>query len=170
MNIVKKKKFKGKNIDVVDFETNLTGLRIKHEMIEQGNAVAVLALQKDEIILVKEFRFPLGYVLEIPAGNVDDGETPLKAIKRELLEETGYKAKKIKHLMRFYPKLGYNTQIIDCYVATDLIKISELDLEEGELLTVKKIKFKKFLKMIKDGKIFGSYSICAALSYELQKK
>ena len=170
MNIVKKKKFEGKNIDVVDFETNLTGLRIKHEMIEQGNAVAVLALQKDEIILVKEFRFPLGYVLEIPAGNVDDGETPLKAIKRELLEETGYKAKKIKHLMRFYPKLGYNTQIIDCYVATDLIKISELDLEEGELLSVKKIKFKKFLKMIKDGKIFGSYSICAALSYELQKK
>ena len=170
MNIVKKKKFKGKNIDVVDFETNLTGLRIKHEMIEQGNAVAVLALQKDEIILVKEFRFPLGYVLEIPAGNVDDGETPLKAIKRELLEETGYKAKKIKHLMRFYPKLGYNTQIIDCYVATDLIKISELDLEEGEILSVKKIKFKKFLKMIKDGKIFGSYSICAALSYELQKK
>ena len=170
MNIVKKKKFKGKNIDVVDFETNLTGLRIKHEMIEQGNAVAVLALQKDEIILVKGVRFPLGYVLEIPAGNVDDGETPLKAIKRELLEETGYKAKKIKHLMRFYPKLGYNTQIIDCYVATDLIKISELDLEEGELLSVKKIKFKKFLKMIKDGKIFGSYSICAALSYELQKK
>ncbi len=170
MNIIKKKTFKGKNIDVVDFETNLTGLRIKHEMIEQGNAVAVLALQKDEIILVKEFRFPIGYVLEIPAGNVDDGETPLKAIKRELLEETGYKAKKIKHLMRFYPKLGYNTQIIDCYVATDLIKISELDLEEGELLSVKKIKFKKFLKMIKEGKILGSYSICAALSYELQKK
>ena len=170
MNIIKKKKFKGKKIDVVDFETNLTGLRIKHEMIEQGNAVAVLALQKDEIILVKEFRFPIGYVLEIPAGNVDDGETPLKAIKRELLEETGYKAKKIKHLMRFYPKLGYNTQIIDCYVATDLIKISELDLEEGELISIKKIKFKKFLKMIKEGKILGSYSICAALSYELQKK
>ena len=170
MNIIKKKKFKGKNIDVVDFETNLAGLRIKHEMIEQGNAVAVLALQKDEIILVKEFRFPLGYVLEIPAGDVEDAETPLKAIKRELLEETGYKAKKIKHLMRFYPKLGYNTQIIDCYVATDLIKISELDLEEGELLSVKKIKFKKFLKMIKEGKILGSYSICAALSYELQKK
>ena len=170
MNIIKKKKFKGKKIDVVDFETNLTGLRIKHEMIEQGNAVAVLALQKDEIILVKEFRFPIGYVLEIPAGDVEDAETPLKAIKRELLEETGYKAKKIKHLMRFYPKLGYNTQIIDCYVATDLIKISELDLEEGELLSVKKIKFKKFLKMIKEGKILGSYSICAALSYELQKK
>ena len=91
MNIRKKLKFKGKNIDVLDFETNLTKMKIKHEMIEQGNAVAVLALQKDDIILVREFRFPIGYVLEIPAGNVDSGETPLKAIKRELLEETGYK-------------------------------------------------------------------------------
>ena len=71
--------------------------------------------------------------------------------------------------MRFYPKLGYNTQIIDCYVATDLIKITEPNLEEGELLSVKKMKFKKFLKMIKDGKILGSYTICAALTYELQK-
>ena len=169
MNIKKKLKFKGKNIDVLDFETNLTKMKIKHEMIEQGNAVAVLALQKDDIILVREFRFPIGYVLEIPAGNVDSGETPLKAIKRELLEETGYKAGKIKHLMKFYPKLGYNTQIIDCYVATDLIKITEPNLEEGELLSVKKMKFKKFLKMIKDGKILGSYTICAALTYELQK-
>jgi|TARA_B100001142_G_C13990962_1_gene522740 ADP-ribose pyrophosphatase len=169
MNIRKKLKFKGKNIDVLDFETNLTKMKIKHEMIEQGNAVAVLALQKDDIILVREFRFPIGYVLEIPAGNVDSGETPLKAIKRELLEETGYKAGKIKHLMKFYPKLGYNTQIIDCYVATDLIKITEPNLEEGELLSVKKMKFKKFLKMIKDGKILGSYTICAALTYELQK-
>lgn len=170
MNIKKKLKFKGKNIDVLDFETNLARIKIKHEMVEQGNAVAVLALQKDDIILVKEFRFPMGYVLEIPAGNVDKGETPLKAIKRELLEETGYKAGKIKHLMKFYPKLGYNTQIIDCYVATDLIKITEPNLEEGELLSVKKMKFKKFLKMIKDGKILGSYTICAALTYELQKK
>ena len=169
MNIRKKLKFKGKNIDVLDFETNLARIKIKHEMVEQGNAVAVLALEKDDIILVKEFRFPMGYVLEIPAGNVDKGETPLKAIKRELLEETGYKAGKIKHLMKFYPKLGYNTQIIDCYVATDLIKITEPNLEEGELLSVKKMKFKKFLKMIKDGKILGSYTICAALTYELQK-
>lgn len=169
MNIKKKLKFRGKNVDVLDFETNLRKVKIKHEMVEQGNAVAVLALEKDDIILVKEFRFPMGYVLEIPAGNVDKGETPLKAIKRELLEETGYKAGKIKHLMKFYPKLGYNTQIIDCYVATDLIKIAEPNLEEGELLSVKKIKFKKFLKMIKDGKILGSYTICAVLTYELQK-
>jgi len=170
MKINKKVKFKGKKINVIDFKTEFSELKIQHEMIEQGNAVAVLALQKDEIILVKEFRFPLGYVLEIPAGDVEKGETTLKAVKRELLEETGYKAKKIKHLMKFYPKLGYNTQVIDCYVATDLIKISEPKLEDGELLSVKKMKYKKFLEMIKKGKIMGSFTICAVLSYELHKK
>ena len=72
--------------------------------------------------------------------------------------------------MKFYPKLGYNTQVIDCYVATDLIKISEPKLEDGELLSVKKMKYKKFLEMIKKGKIMGSFTICAVLSYELHKK
>ena len=170
MKIKKTKKYKGKNINITLYETKLNGTRISQEIVEQGNAVAVLAIDDDEVILVNEFRYPVGYVLEIPAGSVDKGETPLKCAKRELLEETGYKAKRIEHLIRFFPKLGYNTQIIDCYVATELTKISEPNLDEDELITVKKIKFKKLLNMIKNGKISGSYTICAALTYELKKR
>ena len=169
MKIKKTKKYKGKNINITLYETKLNGTRISQEIVEQGNVVAILAIDGDEAILVNEFRYPVGYVLEIPAGTVDKGETPLKCAKRELLEETGYKAKKIEHLIRFFPKLGYNTQIIDCYVATELTKISEPNLDEDELITVKKIKFKKLLNMIKNGKISGSYTICAALTYELKK-
>ena len=170
MKIKKTKKYKGKNIDIVLYETKLNGTRISQEIVEQGNGVAVLAINDDdEVIVVNEFRYPVGYVLEIPAGNVDKGETPLKCAKRELLEETGYKAKKIEHLIRFFPKLGYNTQIIDCYVATELTKISEPNLDEDELITVKKIKFKKLLNMIKNDKISASYTICAALTYEFKK-
>ena len=169
MKIKKTKKYKGKNINITLYETKLNGTRISQEIVEQGNVVAVLAIDDDEVILVNEFRYPVGYVLEIPAGNVDKGETPLKCAKRELLEETGYKAKRIEHLIRFFPKLGYNTQIIDCYVATELTKISEPNLDEGELITVKKIKFKKLLNMIKNDKISASYTICAALTYEFKK-
>ena len=169
MKIKKTKKYKGKNINITLYETKLNGTRISQEIVEQGNVVAVLAIDDDEAILVNEFRYPVGYVLEIPAGNVDKGETPLKCAKRELLEETGYKAKKIEHLIRFFPKLGYNTQIIDCYVATELVKISEPNLDENELITVKKIKFKKLLSMIKNDKISASYTICAALTYEFKK-
>ena len=162
MKIKKTKKYKGKNINITLYETKLNGTRISQEIVEQGNVVAVLAINDDdEVIVVNEFRYPVGYVLEIPAGNVDKNETPLKCAKRELLEETGYKAKKIEHLIRFFPKLGYNTQIIDCYVATELEKISEPNLDEDEFITVKKIKFKKLLNMIKNGKVSGSYTILA---------
>ena len=169
MKIKKTKKYKGKNIDIVLYETKLNGTRISQEIVEQGNGVAVLAIDDDEVIVVNEFRYPVGYVLEIPAGNVDKNETPLKCAKRELLEETGYKAKKFEHLIKFFPKLGYNTQIIDCYIATELEKISEPNLDEDELITVKKIKFKKLLNMIKNDKISASYTICAALTYEFKK-
>jgi len=169
MKIKKTKKYKGKNIDIALYETKLNGTRISQEIVEQGNGVAVLAIDDDEVIVVNEFRYPVGYVLEIPAGNVDKNETPLKCAKRELLEETGYKAKKFEHLIKFFPKLGYNTQIIDCYVATELVKISEPNLDENELITVKKIKFKKLLSMIKNDKISASYTICAALTYEFKK-
>jgi len=170
MKIKKTKKYKGKNINIALYETKLNGTRISQEIVEQGNVVAVLAIDDDEVILVNEFRYPVGYVLEIPAGTVDKGETPLKCAKRELLEETGYKAKKIEHLIRFFPKLGYNTQIIDCYVATELTKISEPNLDEDELITVKKIKFRKLLNMINNGKIYGSYTICAVMVYAARKK
>ena len=171
MKIKKTKKYKGKNIDITLYETKLNGTRISQEIVEQGNVVAVLAIDDDdEAILVNEFRYPVGYVLEIPAGNIDKGETPLKCAKRELLEETGYKAKRIEHLIRFFPKLGYNTQIIDCYVATELTKISEPNLDEDELITVKKIKFRKLLNMINNGKIYGSYTICAVMIYAARKK
>ena len=171
MKIKKTKKYKGKNIDVALYETRLNGTKISQEIIEQGNGVAILAINHDdEVIAVNEFRYPVGYVLEIPAGNVDKGETPLKCAKRELLEETGYKAKRIEHLIRFFPKLGYNTQIIDCYVATELTKISEPNLDEDELITVKKIKFRKLLNMINNGKIYGSYTICAVMIYAARKK
>ena len=170
MKIKKTKKYKGKNINITLYETKLNGTRISQEIVEQGNVVAILAIDDDEAILVNEFRYPVGYVLEIPAGNIDKGETPLKCAKRELLEETGYKAKKIEHLIRFFPKLGYNTQIIDCYVATELTKISEPNLDEDELITVKKIKFRKLLNMINNGKIYGSYTICAVMIYAARKK
>ena len=170
MKIKKTKVYKGKNINVTFYESKIKNKIIKHEMVEQNNAVAILALDGDDVILVEEFRYPIGYVLEIPAGNIDKNETALACAKRELLEETGYRAKQIKHLTRFYPKLGYNTQMIDCYVATKLQKVASPNLDNDELITVKKIKFQKLLNLIKEGKILTSFTICAALTYELKKR
>lgn len=166
----KKKMYNGKSFSVSLYEMVIKGKKIKQEIIEQCNAVAILAFEKDKVILVKQYRFSYGYVLEIPAGIVEKGEKSIECALRELEEETGYRAKKLTHLIQIYPSLGYNLQFVDCYVATGLKKIHDLKLDKEEFISVVKMDFKKLLRMIKAGKIVESRTICAALTYAVKKK
>lgn len=165
----KKKIFQGKNYSISRYNLVVNNKKIKQEIIEQKNAVAILAFEDDMIIMVKQFRFPCDFVLEIPAGVVDDGETALQCAKREFEEETGYKIGKIKHLLKIFPSLGYNLQQVDCFVTTDIKKIGKVKLDENEFLSVKKIPFTKLLNMIKNGKIIEPRTICSVLTYAAQK-
>jgi len=166
----KKKVYDGKNISVNIFDISIDNKKFQREIIEQKSASAVLAFEGTKVILVKQHRFPHGYVLEIPAGTLNKNENPRTCAIRELIEETGYKPKKIKHLIDYYPVIGYNTQKIHCYVAQDIEKVSEMKLEYDEFLTLVKMNFKKLLKMIMSGKIVDSKTICAALTYANSKK
>ena len=103
----KNKLYQGKNFSVSRYNLQVQGKKIKQEIIEQKNAAAILALENEQVILVKQFRYPLGYILEIPAGIVQNRETAKQCAVRELEEETGYKAKNVKHLMKMYPTLGF---------------------------------------------------------------
>lgn len=166
----KKKMYNGKSFSVSLYEMVVEGKKIKQEIIEQGNAAAILAFEEDKVILVNQYRFPYGYGLEIPAGIVEHGEKSVECGLRELEEETGYRAKKLTHLIQIYPSLGYNLQFIDCYVATGLKKIHDLKLDKEEFISVVKMDFKKLLRMIKSGKIQDSKTICAVLTYAAKKK
>ena len=161
----KKKVYDGKNISVNIFDISIDNKKFQREIIEQKSASAVLAFEGTKVILVKQHRFPHGYVLEIPAGTLNNNENPRACAIRELIEETGYKPKKLKHLIDYYPNVGYNTQFIHCYVAQEIEKISEIKLESDEFFTLVKIDFKKLLNMIVSGKIIDSKTICAALTY-----
>jgi len=161
----KKKVYDGKNISVNVFDLSIKNRKFQREIIEQKSASAVLAFEGTKVILVKQHRFPHGYVLEIPAGTLNKNENPRVCAIRELIEETGYKPKKLKHLIDYYPNVGYNTQFIHCYVAQEIEKISEIKLEDDEFFTLVKIDFKKLLNMIVSGKIIDSKTICAALTY-----
>jgi ADP-ribose pyrophosphatase len=167
----KKKIFEGKILGLSVYEGNIEGRKVKREMIEHRGAAAILAFdEKGKVILVKQHRYPHGYVLEIPAGTLEKGEKPIKCAFRELEEETGYKAKKMSLLVSFYPSIGYNTEIIHCFLASNLNKISDLNLDFDEILSVVKLDFKKLLRMIKAGKIQDSKTICAVLTYAAIKK
>jgi len=169
--VKKKKIFEGKILGLSVYDGVIEGRKVKREMIEHRGAAAMLAFDENKkVILVKQHRYPHGYVLEIPAGTLEKGEKPEKCAFRELEEETGYKAKKMIPLITFYPSIGYNTEVIHCFVASNLKKVSDLSLDEDEILSVVKVDFKKLLGMIKTGKIQDSKTICAVLTYAAKKK
>jgi ADP-ribose pyrophosphatase len=169
--VKKKKIFEGKILGLSVYEGIIEGRKVKREMIEHRGAAAMLAFDEDnKVILVKQHRFPHGFVLEIPAGTLEKGEDPLKCAFRELEEETGYRAKKMNPLISYYPSIGYNTEIIHCFVATGLEKIADLSLDDDEILSVVKVSLKRLIGMIKSGKIQDSKTICAVLTYAAKKK
>ena len=167
---MKKKIFQGRVLSLDVYRLSLRGRKVTREVIVHPGAAAMLAIENGKILLVKQHRFPHGFVLEIPAGTRKKGENPKKCAFRELKEETGYEAKKMIPLVKYYPSIGYNTEVIHCFVASGIRKVSGLELDEDEIISVVKIDFKKVLKMILSGKIVDSKTICAVLTYAMKKK
>ena len=167
----KTKIYEGKILGLSVYDGKIEGRKVRREVIEHRGAAAMLAFdEKNKIILVKQHRFPHGYVLEIPAGTLEKREEPIKCAFRELEEETGYTAKKMTPLITYYPSIGYNAEIIHCFLASGLKKTSDLKLDDDEILSVVKMDLKKVLSMIKTGKIQDSKTICAVLTYAAKKK
>jgi ADP-ribose pyrophosphatase len=167
---MRKKIFKGKVLSLSLYTLSLNKRKVTREVIEHRGASAVLAIENGKILLVKQHRFPHGFVLEIPAGTLERGETPRHCAFRELKEETGYEAQKMIPLVRYYPSIGYNTEEIHCFLASGIKKNSGLKLDEDEIISVVKIDLKKVLRMILSGKIIDSKTICAVLTYAMKKK
>ena len=166
----KKRVYDGKIIKVDVFDLTIEGRKVKREIIKHPGAAAMLAFdEKDRIILVRQHRYPHGYVLEIPAGTLEKGESPKTCALREIQEETGYKAKRMIHLVTYYPSVGYNTEEIHCFVASGLTQVKK-KLDTDEFIIVKKMELPKLLKMIKAGKIIDSKTICAVMIYAAKKK
>jgi len=164
--VKKKKIYSGKILDFSVFDVEIEGRQVKREMVEHRGAAAIIGFdEKEKIILVKQHRFPHGYILEIPAGTLEKGEEPKKCAFREMQEETGYKAKKMTHLLSYFPSIGYNTEIIHCYVASGLKKVGDIEPNNDEFISVVKMDLKELINMIKKGKIVDSKTICAVLIY-----
>ena len=168
---MKKTIYKGKILGLNLYNIKVEGRRVQREIIEHPGAAAILAFDEDgKIILVKQHRFPHGYVLEIPAGTLEKNEDPKDCAFRELHEETGYTSKKMTHLMTFYPSIGYNTEAIHCYVASRTKRTDDVQLDDDEILSVQKIEFGKLMQMIRTGKIQDAKTICAVMTYASKRR
>ena len=98
--------YNGNAFNVNIHNLKIEGKRVKREIIEQFNAGVILAFDGNDVILIKQNHFPQGKLLEIPGGKIEKGEEPKKCASREFEEETGYQAKKIKHLLIMSYLLG----------------------------------------------------------------
>src|SRR2546430_1212183 len=86
-----------------------TKFEIKRSVVRHAGSAVMMAVDKrNRVLLVKQYRLPAEkYLWELPAGKVDSGEKPLQAAKRELIEETGYRARKWTKLVSFWASPGY---------------------------------------------------------------
>lgn len=134
-----------------------------------GGAVVVPVLGNNDIILVKQYRYPIRqFVYELPAGKLNPGEDPAACACRELEEETGYQAARWKKLTAIYTTPGFCNEQLHLYLATDLSKSERgQQLEEGEAsLTVENIPLRRVIEMIEKGEIVDGKTICGILLAE----
>src|ERR1019366_5953939 len=91
---------------------------------------------KNRVMLVRQYRLPANRLLwELPAGKTDEGETVLQAARRELIEETGLRAKKWKKLVSFFPSPGYVEEKMTIFLATDLTEGESQPMEDERIVT-----------------------------------
>lgn len=162
------KKYSGKVFDLIVDEVEYpSGNRSVREVASHaGGAVVVALLPRNNVILVRQFRYPIQeYVYELPAGKLNPGEDPAMCARRELEEETGYVAGTLIPLTAIYTTPGFCNERLYLYLATDLKKSEKgQQLEEGEAtLTVEVFKFNRVLEMIEKKEIVDGKTICGIM-------
>ena len=163
--------YEGKILGLSVYKGRIEGRRVTREVVEHGGAAAILAFdERDRLIMVRQHRFPHGHVLEIPAGVMEAGEDPKECAFRELEEETGYRARGMSRLLSYYPSIGYNSEIIHCFVASGVRDAGNgQSLDEDEIISVEKVGIRRVMRMIRTGKIQDSKTICAVMTYAAKK-
>ena len=140
------------------------------EIIEHNGGSGVIAVtEDDEILLVKQYRRPYDEVtLEIPAGKLNPGESPLENARRELLEETGYEADELIDFGKMYPSPGYLGEVVRVYYAPSVKKIGEANTDEDEFLSLVKMPVDEVRRHIEEGTlIYDAKTIIAITKYLL---
>lgn len=157
-------------INVTEYDvTNPNGGKGIYGKVHFKNlAIGILPINKqNETILIGQYRFPLNeYSWEIPEGGGQLDIDPLESAKRELLEETGLKAKKWTELLTMHLSNSVSDEKAIIYLAEDLEQF-ESSPEETEKLEIKKIHFNEAYEMVMRGEITDSMSVAAILKYKI---
>jgi ADP-ribose pyrophosphatase len=151
-----------------------SGVHTTRDVVRHSGSIVVLAVddtsREPRVLLEKQYRHAAGrFLLELPAGRIDEGENELKAAKRELLEETGYSARKWKRVLHFWASPGFVAEAMSIYLAQGL-KAGAAQPEDDEVIEIQLVPLKKAVSMVLNGTIQDAKTIAGVLWLDRRKR
>jgi ADP-ribose pyrophosphatase len=151
-----------------------TGIRARRDVVRHSGSVVILAVDESSgsprVLLEKQYRHAAGrFLLELPAGRIDEGENVLHAAKRELMEETGYSARSWKRVLHFWASPGFVAEAMSIYLARGL-KPGAAQPEDDEVIELKLVSIKKAVSMVLKRTIQDAKTIAGVLWLDHQTR
>ncbi len=145
----------------------LNGRMLEKEIVEHRQSVGIVPVpDRNTVLLVAQYRRAAGKTLiEIPAGKIEQGETPRHAAAREMAEEIGLSGR-LRPLGQWYLAPGYDTEFMHVFVATGLKKMKRGTLDDDEDITIRKFRLDTIVKKCQAGQIQDCKTVAALLAYD----
>jgi ADP-ribose pyrophosphatase len=143
------------------------GIKVRRDLIHHSGSIVVLAVDHTRkvprVLLERQYRHAANdYLWELPAGRIDPGESELHAAKREMIEETGYRADRWHRILKFYASPGFVAETMAVYLATGL-HAGESEPEEDEVIYKRMLPLPTVVKMVMKGTIQDAKTIASVL-------
>ena len=152
------------------------GHRNVRDVIRHNGSVVILAVDESknpadpDVIMERQYRHAAGqFMIELPAGTRNPGAAPLAAAKREMIEETGYRAKRWTMLLRYFASPGFLGEWMQIYLARD-IRQGEAKLEDDENLEVFRMPLSEAMRMVAEGKIHDGKTLIGLSLYDAARR
>ena len=144
-----------------------SGITAQRDIVRHSGSVVVLAIEEEgdepRVLLERQYRYAAqDHLWELPAGRIDPGERALAGAKRELIEETGYRARKWKRALFFYASPGFLDETMAIYLARELT-LGEAQPEEDESIECKLVPLSETIEMVLSGRIRDGKTIAGVL-------
>ena len=147
------------------------GRKVSRDVVRHNGSVVILAIDDTKskrdpmVVMERQYRHAAKeYLLEVPAGKMEEGENPLAGAKRELLEETGFKAKRWRKMARYFASPGFLGEWMQIFLAQGLT-MGDAQPEYDEQLEIEMIPLSRLLSMIEEGKIYDGKTLISVMLY-----
>ena len=175
--ISSKEAYKGRVFSVWSDTVLEPGMTEPHtrDVIRHNGSVVILAADTSgnaadpTIILIRQYRHAAGqFLLELPAGRIDSGEKPLAAAKREMIEETGFRAKRWSRLTRYFASPGFLGEWMEIYLAEDL-QAGTATPEQDEHIEIVRTPLSQAMQLVRDNQIHDGKTIIGLSIFAMKR-